>query len=65
MHRVALIAVGLAGLATVARAQEEAKPRPMPRGVVVQAATERFAVGGATIAEITQGLRSAHCGGPG
>ena len=62
MHRVALIAVGLAGLAGLApaaRAQEEAKPRPMPRGVVVQAATERFAVGGATIEEITQGLRSA------
>jgi predicted secreted Zn-dependent protease len=46
-------------LAIPVAAQEEPKPRPMPRGVVVQASTERYPVGGATIEEITAGLRSA------
>ncbi|HEX9565527.1 MAG TPA: DUF922 domain-containing protein [Gemmatimonadaceae bacterium] len=38
---------------------QEIKSRPMPRGVVVQAAVERFPVSGASIEAISQGLRSA------
>jgi predicted secreted Zn-dependent protease len=38
---------------------QEIKSRPMPRGVIVQAAVERFPVAGTTIDEITMGMRSA------
>lgn len=46
-------------LPSLAGAQGDPKPRPMPRGVVVQASIERFPVSGATTDEITQSLRGA------
>ena len=42
-----------------AHAQGDPKPRPMPRGVVVQASMERYPVSGTTVDEITQSLRGA------
>ena len=44
---------------TLAAAQGAPKPRPMPRGVVVQASMERYPVSGTTVDEITQSLRGA------
>src|SRR5687768_10779004 len=49
----------LAVLPKLAVAQGDPKPRPMPRGVVVQASVERYPVSGATVEEITQSLRGA------
>ena len=49
----------LIALPALAAAQSDPKPRPMPRGVVVQASIERFPVSGTTIAEMTQSLRGA------
>jgi predicted secreted Zn-dependent protease len=54
----ALSAACCALFASAARAQDP-KPRPMPRGVVVQASTERYPVGGSTVEEITAALRGA------
>lgn len=47
-----LVAAGAAGA-------QDPKPRPMPRGVVLQASTERYPVGGSTVEEITAALRGA------
>jgi hypothetical protein len=46
-------------LPTLAEAQGDPKPRPMPRGVVVQASIERYPVSGATVDQITYALRGA------
>ncbi|MCI3953022.1 MAG: hypothetical protein K0R53_2520 [Burkholderiales bacterium] len=46
-------------LPTLAGAQGDPKPRPMPRGVVVQASIERYPVSGATVDQITYALRGA------
>ena len=46
-------------LPALAGAQGAPKPRPMPRGVVVQASIERYPVSGATIDQITYSLRGA------
>ena len=51
--------LSLGALSSLAVAQSDPKPRPMPRGVVVQAAIERYPVSGATTGEITQSLRAA------
>lgn len=51
--------LSLVVLPSVADAQGDPKPRPMPRGVVVQAAMERYPVSGTTTDEITQSLRGA------
>ena len=49
----------LMSVPVLAGAQGDPKPRPMPRGVVVQASIERFPVSGATIEQITYSLRGA------
>ena len=49
----------LFALPSLTLAQGDPKPRPMPRGVVVQSAIERFAVSGATVDQITYSLRGA------
>lgn len=46
-------------LPTLAGAQGDPKPRPMPRGVVVQASIERYDVSGTTTEEISRSLRGA------
>lgn len=46
-------------LPALAGAQGDPKPRPMPRGVVVQASIERYPVSGATVDQITYALRGA------
>jgi predicted secreted Zn-dependent protease len=49
----------IALLPAVAIAQGDPKPRPMPRGVVVQASIERYPVVGATVDQISYALRGA------
>jgi predicted secreted Zn-dependent protease len=49
----------LLAIPVIAGAQGDPKPRPMPRGVVVQAGIERYPVSGATVEQITSSLRGA------
>lgn len=59
MHAAFGIALSTAVLSSLAGAQGDPKPRPMPRGVVVQSSIERYPVMGATVEQITYSMRGA------